>query len=129
MAKRRELSKAELEVAQALWRLGEGAVRDVVDALSAAGRKADFATVQTYLRRLKAKGYVRTRRVGRADVYMPAVRPGSVIKDVVKDFVNRIFDGDAVPLVQHLIDDRGLSDEQIQQLQQHLDELKRRRNS
>jgi predicted transcriptional regulator len=48
---------------------------------------------------------------------------------VVKDFVNRIFDGDAVPLVQHLIDDRGLSDEQIQQLQQHLDELKRRRNS
>ena len=130
MSRKPDLSKAELEVAQALWRLGEGRVRDVVDALSASGTaKPDFATVQTYLRRLKAKGYLRTRREGRADVYLPAVRPGSVIKDVVKDFVNRIFDGDAVPLVQHLIDDRGLSDEQIRQLQDHLDELKRRRNS
>ena len=129
MARKPDLSKAELEVAQALWRLGEGRVRDVVDALSAGGAKCDFATVQTYLRRLKAKGYLRTRREGRADVYIPAVRRGSVIKDVVKDFVNRIFDGDAVPLVQHLIDDRGLSDEQIRKLQDHLDELKRRRNS
>jgi len=128
MAKKPDLSKSELEIAQVIWRLGEASVRAVVETLAAQGRKADFATVQTYLRRLKAKGYLRTRREGRADIYIPAVRAGSVIKDVVKDFVNRIFDGDAVPLVQHLIDDRGLSDDQIQQLQNHLDELKRRRN-
>ena len=55
--------------------------------------------MQTYLRRLKTKGYLRTRRDGRADVYVPAVRPGSVIRDAVKDFVNRLFDGDVLPLV------------------------------
>ena len=89
--KRQALAKSELEVAQVVWKLGEARVRDVVDALAAADpeKKLDFWTVQTYLRRLKAKGYLRTRREGRADVYLPAVRPTRVLRDLVNDFVNR----------------------------------------
>lgn len=124
---RAKLAKSEMEVAQIVWRLGEARVREVCDALPA-DRKLDFFTVQTYLRRLKAKGYLRTRRQGRADVYVPAVRPNSVIRDAVKDFVNRLFDGDALPLVQHLIDGRGLTDQQIDLLQSRLDEIKRQRS-
>jgi predicted transcriptional regulator len=45
------------------------------------------------------------------------------------DFVNRLFDGDALPLMRHLINDRGLSEQEIDQLQQTLDELKRRKRS
>src|SRR4051794_30037519 len=125
MATRPALARSELEVAQVVWRLGTARVRDVVDALPS-DRKLDFWTVQTYLRRLKAKGYLRTQRQGRADVYSPAVRPGRVVRDAVKDFVDRVFGGDALPLMQHLIDDRGLSDEQIEQLQSKLDDLKKR---
>ena len=68
--KRQALARSELEVAQVVWKLGEARVRHVVDALAAADpeKKLDFWTVQTYLRRLKAKGYLRTRREGRADV-------------------------------------------------------------
>ena len=127
MARRPGLSKAELQIAQVLWKLGEGRVRDVVEALGS-GRKLDFSTVQTYLRRLKAKGYLRTRRDGRADIYIPAVRSGHVVRDVVRDFIDRVFGGEALPLVQHLIEDRGLSDEEIRQLQAALDQLKRRRS-
>jgi len=128
---RQQLAKSELGVAQIVWKLGEARVRDVVTALEKEdpAKKFEFWTVQTYLRRLKAKGYLRTRREGRADVYLPAVRPTSVLKDLVNDFVNRLFDGDALPLVQHLIDDRGLSDEQINRLQAHLDKLKKRRRA
>jgi predicted transcriptional regulator len=129
--KRQAVAKSELEVAQVVWKLGEARVRDVVDALAAADpeKKLDFWTVQTYLRRLKAKGYLRTRREGRADVYLPAVRPTSVLKDMVNDFVNRLFDGEALPLVHHLIDDRRLSNEEIDQLQATLDKLKKRGQS
>jgi BlaI family penicillinase repressor len=128
---RQQLAKSELAVAQIVWKLGEARVRDVVTALEKEdpAKKFEFWTVQTYLRRLKGKGYLRTRREGRADVYLPAVRPTSVLKDLVNDFVNRLFDGDALPLVQHLIDDRGLSDEQINRLQAHLDKLKKRRRA
>jgi BlaI family transcriptional regulator, penicillinase repressor len=125
---KRPLSKSELEISQIVWSLGNARVRDVVAALPAE-RGLDFFTVQTYLRRLKAKGYLKTRREGRADVYSPAVKPTSVIREITADFVNRAFGGEALPLMQHLIQDRGLSEREIEQLQNILDELKRRRKS
>jgi BlaI family penicillinase repressor len=128
MGKRPALSKSELEITRIVWKLSSAKVRDVVEALPA-GRQLDFFTVQTYLRRLKAKGYLKTRRDGRADVYFPAIRSSSVIREIIADFVDRTFGGEALPLMQHLIQDRGLSDHEIDQLQIALDEFKSRRKS
>ena len=64
---------------------------------------------------------------GRTDVYSPAVRPRSVVRDVVSDLVDRLFGGDTLPLVQHLIADHKLTDDQIDQLQATLNQLKSRR--
>ena len=55
MAQRAALSKAELEIARIVWNLGEVTVRQVLEALPA-DRGIDHKTVQTYLRRLTAKG-------------------------------------------------------------------------
>ena len=77
MSKRPALAKSELEVAQLVWQLGQASVRQVLDALPAE-RGLDFKTVQTYLRRLEAKGYLRSRREGRAKVYVARVRPEQV---------------------------------------------------
>jgi BlaI family transcriptional regulator, penicillinase repressor len=123
MAKRASASKSELEIARVVWTLGEASVRDVLAAVPE-DRKMDFSTVQTYLRRLHAKGYLRARRRGRVNIYSPAVRPTSVVREVVDDFVDRLFGGDALPLVQHLIHERKLSAAEIEQLQQLLDQLK-----
>ena len=120
---RPSLPKSEMEVLRIVWNLGSATVRQVLDALPAR-RKLDFWTVQTYLRRLAAKGYLHKQRAGRSNVYSPAVQPKSVMREVLEDFVDRVFDGDAIPLLQHLIRDRGLSDDEIDQLQQALDELK-----
>jgi BlaI family penicillinase repressor len=121
-----KLSGPAVEIAGVVFRLGKARVRDVVDALPA-DRKMDFSTVQTYLRRLKARGVLSSTRDGRADVYTAAVKPRSVVRDVVGDLVDRLFGGDSLPLVQHLIEDRKLTDAQIDQLQATLDELKSRR--
>jgi BlaI family penicillinase repressor len=122
------LSKSELEISRIVWRLGSAKVREVVEALPG-DRQLDFFTVQTYLRRLKIKGYLKTRREGRADVYFAAVKPASVIREMIGDFVDRAFGGEAGPLMQHLIEDQGLSDAEIDSLQAALDALKRRRKS
>jgi predicted transcriptional regulator len=121
-----KLSPAETEVVRVVWDLGEARLRDVVAALPP-DRGIDAATVQTYLRRLKAKGYLRTVRIGRVDLYMPAVRQNGVVRAVVKEFVDRLFSGDAVPLMLHLINENRLTEEQVEQLQARLDELKSRR--
>ncbi|HEX7377914.1 MAG TPA: BlaI/MecI/CopY family transcriptional regulator [Pirellulales bacterium] len=125
MAKRPPLAKSELELARIVWRLGEATVRQVLEALPRE-RGLDFATVQTYLRRLEAKGYLRAEQRGRTNVYRSRVQPDRVLGEVVKDFLDRVFDGNPLPLVEHLIQDRGLTDEEIERLQRTLDALKER---
>ena len=120
MAKRPALAKSELEVAQIVWKLGKATVREVFQAMPGE-RGLDFKTVQTYLRRLEAKGYVQTRREGRNNVYSSRVRPSQVVRHLVDDFVNRIFGGQPFPLVQQLLEQQGLTDEEINRLQELLE--------
>lgn len=126
MTKRPPLPKSELEIARIVWDLKEATVRQVLDALPAE-RKLDFWTVQTYLRRLAAKRYLKTRREGHTNIYSPRISPEQVVSEVVSDFLNRMFDGETLPLFQHLILDRGLSEKEIDRLQQTLNELNRGR--
>lgn len=119
MPPRRPVSKAELEVARILWGLGEATPRQVYEAYPKK-KKVDFATVQTYLRRLEAKGYLRARRKGRIKTYVPRVRPSTVVRESVDDFMNLLFDGEALPLLHHLIKNRQISREDIERFRQML---------
>ena len=123
MTERQSLSKGELEVVRVLWNLRQATVREVHEAMPTA-RKMDFATVQTYLRRLQKKGYLNTRLDGRTRVYSPKVRPKTIIRETVDDLVQRLFGGETMPLVQHLIEDRGISDNDLATLQRILDDHK-----
>lgn len=122
MAKRPPVAKSELEVARIVWELGEASVRQVLDALPA-DRGLDFKTVQTYLRRLEAKGYLRTKTEGRTKIYLPRVRPQQVVREVIDDLLQLLFRGESLPLFQHLIQDRGLSENEFEQLRAMLDQM------
>jgi BlaI family transcriptional regulator, penicillinase repressor len=127
MTERPALSKGEMEVARAVWQLGQATVRQACDAIPAT-RKMDFATVQTYLRRLETKGYVRSSLSGHTRVYAAEVQPGMVIRETVEDLIDRLFGGDALPLMQHLIEDRGVSAAEISELRRLLDRLEEERD-
>ncbi len=122
MARRRpDVSKAELEVARIVWQLGGATVRQVLERLPA-DRKIEYRTVQTYLRRLETKGYLRGKRQGRSIFYAVRVRADRVIRETVTDFVGRLFDGDALPLFEHLISEQGLTGDEIRRLRAMLDQ-------
>jgi len=74
MAPRPGLSKAELEIARLVSGLKACSVRQVHDVLPA-GRDVDFTTVQTYLKRLEQKGYLKVRLENHTRIYMPRVKP------------------------------------------------------
>ncbi|MCO8120693.1 BlaI/MecI/CopY family transcriptional regulator [Stieleria sp. TO1_6] len=122
MEDRPPLSKGELQVARVLWDCGESTVRQIHESLPAE-RAMEFATVQTYLRRLEQKGYATAKLVGRTRHYRARVRPQTVIRQTVGELVDQLFDGDAMPLVRHLVEDRSLSSAEISQLRQMVDEL------
>ena len=97
-------------------------VREVHEALPS-HRQMDFATVQTYLRRLDAKGYVKAALDGRTRVYAPKVRAATVIRETVGDLVDRLFGGETLPLMRHLIEDGRVTDEELAELRQLIDRL------
>ena len=119
MNQRPALSKGELEVARAIWKLGSATVGQAFEAIPEDGRP-DYTTVQTYIRRLEAKGYLRAQRTGRTKVYAPKIRPSQVIRETVDDFMNRLFDGEAIPLMRHLINDRGITTDEIRAIRELL---------
>lgn len=122
MPPRPGLSKGELEVARVVWELKQATVRAVYNALADV-RDIDFTTVQTYLRRLEEKGYLNVRLEGRARSYSPKVRPRTVIRETVSDLVDRLFAGDSMPLVRHLVEDSRFTEGEIEQLRQLIDRL------
>jgi len=83
----------------------------------------DFGTVQTYLRRLETKGYIKGQLEGRLRVYVPGVRPTTVIRETVDELVDRLFGGETLPLVRHLIEERGLQEQDLAELGRLIDRL------
>ena len=123
------LSKGEMEVAATLWDVSPATVRTVYDAIvqrrgqDRSAGEIDFTTVQTYLRRLETKGYASSKLSGRIRVYASRTKPRTVIRDTVNDLVDRLFGGQAMPLVRHLIEDRGIGQDELDELRQLLDRL------
>ncbi len=122
MGDRPALSKGELEVARVLWELKKATVREVFEAIPV-DRGLEFATVQTYLRRLESKGYVKADLDGRVRVYSPRVRPATVIRETVGDLGDRLFAGETLPLMRHLIEDRRVSADELAELRDLIDRM------
>lgn len=112
------LTRFELEIMDVLWRLEEASVRELREALSERKRPA-YTTVQTIVQRLEQKGAVkRTRKIGNALMFAPAVTKKSAYRRVVEDFL-ALFGGTAQPVVAHLLESGKLTLEDLKALEEN----------
>ena len=109
------LTGPELEIMKIVWRLGKATVRAVYEEL-VERRKIAYTTVMTVMRTLEQKGYLKSSQDERAYVYQPARPKNQVIKGMVKEFVDRVFNGSAERLVAHLLEDRRLSESELREI-------------
>ncbi len=114
------LSPSETEILRLVWQLDKATVQQVCDSLPAR-RKIAYATVQTLLRRLEKKGYLKHRIRGKAHVFSAAVKRESVVKRSVGDFLDRLFGGDPIPLMQYLAEHGKISADDIEKLKRLTD--------
>lgn len=91
----------ELECLKALWRLGNGSVRDVRDVLTE-NRNLAYTTVMTVLDRLVRRGAVDRRREGRAFVYAPLLDREHARSIAVKELIEIHFGGSVEALRSYL---------------------------
>ena len=109
------LTETELEIMHVVWELGEATVRQVHDVLSAR-RQVAYTTVMTMLGLLTRKGHLKREEAGRAFVYRPAHPKGRVVSRMLDDFVSRVFQGSARPLVLALLKEKKLSKRDLDEI-------------
>lgn len=113
------LTEQELEIMKIVWDREETTVRDVYETLLER-RKVAYTTVMTMMKILEQKGHLRKRSDDKAHVYKPTKPKSTVIKNMVREFVERVFNGSAEPLVMHLVEERHLSDDEIAEVERML---------
>jgi BlaI family penicillinase repressor len=109
------LTEQELEIMKAVWERDSVTVRDVYEALLER-RKIAYTTVMTMMKILEQKKYLKKDQSDRAYVYRPAQPKGQVISAMVREFVNRVFNGSAEPLLVHLVKEHNLSAEELEEI-------------
>jgi predicted transcriptional regulator len=118
------LTAQELEIMKVIWPLGQATVREVYEALSEK-RSVAYTTVQTMMNILETKGHLKKEPGEKAQVYAP-VRPQQlVVRSMVREFVDRVFDGSARPLLVHLLKEKGLPERERKELQRLIDKLEK----
>jgi BlaI family transcriptional regulator, penicillinase repressor len=119
-----KLTKFELEVMDALWQLGRGSVREILERLPAERRPA-YTTVQTIVFRLEEKGALkRLRKVGNAHVFEPVITRSAAGRTLVDELLS-FFGGSVPSLMSHLVQSGKLSLKDIRQLEDSLAALNR----
>ncbi len=117
------LTEQELELMKIVWQRESVTVRDVYESLLE-HRKIAYTTVMTMMGILQEKGYVSREEGEKAHVYRAAQPKQQVVTHMVSDFVERVFNGSAKPLLLNLVESEKLSAKELDEIAEL---LKRRR--
>jgi BlaI family transcriptional regulator, penicillinase repressor len=121
------LTVQELEIMKVIWKLGSAAtVRQVYEALLERRRIA-YTTVMTMMNILEQKGYLTKTSADRAFLYRAAKPQKQVIRGMVREFLDRVFNGSAEPLVTHLIEDRRLDEKDLEEIRRMIKSERRQK--
>jgi BlaI family penicillinase repressor len=116
------LTPQELAIMKVVWQRDQATVRDVYETLRER-RQVAYTTVMTMMKILDDKGYLKKSREDRAYVYRPSRPRQQVVGAMVRDFVDRVFDGAASGLLLHLARNGTLTRAERQKIRQLIDEM------
>jgi len=116
------LTPQELAIMKVVWSLEAATVRDVYERLRTR-RDVAYTTVLTMMKILEQKGYVTKERVDRAFLYRAARPRQQVLGGMVREFVDRVFDGASRPMLLHLVRQTKLSDKERKALLRAIEEV------
>ena len=118
------LTGQELEIMKIVWRLETATVRQVYEELLKQRRIA-YTSVMTIMNILEKKGHLKRRQEDRAYVYLPAKPQKQVIGSMVREFIQRVFNGSAEPLLVHLVEDEQLTEQDVEEIRRSIKSSKK----
>ena len=118
----KELTKAEDQVMQILWKLGKGVVKDIMEKMN--DPKPAYNTVSTIVRILETKGFVDHKAYGKTHEYFPTISKEKYTKFYLNNLLKGYFNGSFQNLVSFFAKENDMSASDIEKL---LDELKKQK--
>ncbi len=114
----KELTKAEEQVMQILWKLGKGVVNDILQQME--DPKPAYNTVSTIVRILEKKGFVAYRAYGKTHEYYPLVDKKAYTHFFFKNFLGNYFGGSFTSLVSFFAREDNLDVKELEELLKHV---------
>ena len=116
----KELTKAEDQVMQVLWKLEKGFVNDILEKFPEP--KPAYNTVSTIVRILEKKGFIDHKAYGKTHEYYPIVSKKEYTRKYFKGFMNSYFGNSYQALASFLTSDRNISIQELEQMKLLMEE-------
>jgi BlaI family penicillinase repressor len=116
----KELTKAEEQIMQVLWRLEKGFVKDIIECLP--DPKPAYNTVSTIVRILEKKAFVDHNAYGKTHEYYPLVSKDDYKKRFLKSFIKRYFGNSFQEMVSFFASDRDIALREMEEIRELLSE-------
>jgi predicted transcriptional regulator len=124
--KQKPLTAAEEEIMAIVWDQGEVTVTQITGIISQQ-KPVNRNTVQTFLVRMKDKGWVESRRDGQAFVYRPVRQRAESARGKIANLVERYFAGSPIGMVNALLKNQSLSTEEADELRSLIDDAENKK--
>lgn len=121
----KELTKAEEQIMQILWKLERALVKDIIEEMPEP--KPAYNTVSTIVRILETKGFVDHKAFGKTHQYFPLISKDTYTQFSLNNLISGYFNGSFKNLVSFFTNDSNMGVQDIDQLMKQLDELKNKK--
>jgi predicted transcriptional regulator len=123
----RELTRAEEQVMQVLWKIKKGFVKDILEHFNEP--KPAYNTISTIVRILQDKGFVSHKAYGRTHEYYPVVSKNDYSKNHLNNFVNDYFSNSFEKMVSFFAREKGISVKEMEEIMKIMEgEVKKQRS-
>ena len=112
----KELTRAELEVMQIIWKKERAFMGEIVTEFENSEKKPAYTTIATIVRILERKGFVSHDTYGKSNQYYPAISKESYRGEFLINTLNNLFDYSPKALISYFTEEGNLSIEQYEEL-------------
>ena len=123
-----ELTKAEEQIMQILWKIEKGFVKDVIEYFNKP--KPAYNTVSTIIRILEKKGFIGHKAYGKTHEYFPLISKKDYTKTFFRGFLDKYFSNSFQQLVSFFSNENEMSIEEMEKIMKLMeDEIKLKKSS
>jgi BlaI family transcriptional regulator, penicillinase repressor len=122
-----ELTRAEEEVMQALWKLKKAFAKDVLKELNSkrpSDKQLAYNTVSTFIRLLQEKGFVGHKAYGKTHEYFPLVEKNNYSNFFLNNFMGKYFGGSFQNMVSFFVKQNNVDLKDMEDLMKHIEKEK-----